>query len=36
MPYYLYIVTPGATGTVKHLEYLEQFDKLFHNVYDLG
>lgn len=26
MPYYLYIVTPGATGTVKHIEYLVQFD----------
>lgn len=27
MPYYLYIVTPGETGTAKTLEYLAQFDK---------
>ena len=27
MPYDLYIVTPGDTGTVRSLEYLDQFDK---------
>ena len=26
MPYYLYIVTPGANGSAKALEYLDQFD----------